>query len=111
MGPSAEWVLSVCSTGSNPLNKMAAMRIYGKKNNNKKTTNKKQKKQKKTKQNKTKQNKTLKTLLLQNQESFEAESWYIAFGTHVYQVCSDNGPKLTFHLFTARSNSRFHGFV
>ena len=32
MGPSVEGVLLVCSNGSVPLNKMAAMPIYGKKN-------------------------------------------------------------------------------
>ena len=30
MGPSVEKVLPICSTGSAPLNKMAAMPIYGK---------------------------------------------------------------------------------
>ena len=39
----------MCSNGQGPLIKMAAMPIYGK---------------------------TLKSLLLQNQESFGAESWY-----------------------------------
>ena len=34
--------------------------------------------------------KTLKNLLLQNQESFEAKSCYIAFRTQVYQVCSND---------------------
>ena len=48
MGPIVERVLPVCSNGSALLNKMAAMSIYGKK--------------------------TLKNLLLQNQESFGAES-------------------------------------
>ena len=51
MGPSVKRVLPSCSNGSAPSNKMAAMPIYGK---------------------------TLKNLLLQNQESFGAESWYIA---------------------------------
>ena len=54
MRPSVERVLLICLNGSAPLNKMAAMFIYGK---------------------------TLKYLLLQNEESFEAESWYIALGT------------------------------
>ena len=44
-GPSVKRVLIICLNGSTPLNKMATMPIYGKKN-----------------------------LLLQNQESFEAES-------------------------------------
>ena len=60
MGPSVKGVSSVCSNGSaSPgsaqLNKMAVMPIYGKK--------------------------ILKNLLLQNQESFEAESCYITIGT------------------------------
>ena len=46
-----------CSNGSTPLNKLDAMTIYGTKK------------------------KTLKNLLLQNQENFETESWYIALGT------------------------------
>ena len=36
---------------------------------------------------------------LQNQESFEAESWYITSeGLKVYQVCSNDNRKLTFDL-------------
>ena len=31
-------------------------------------------------------------------EGYEAESWYIAFGT---QVCSNDDPSMTFDLFTA----------
>ena len=54
MGPSVEGMLTICSNCSAPLNKMAAMPIYGK---------------------------TLKNLRLQNKESFEAESWYTASGT------------------------------
>ena len=50
-----ERILIICLTGFAPLNKMATMPIFGKK--------------------------TLKNLLLQNQESFKAESWYIALGT------------------------------
>ena len=53
MGPFVEMVLTIWSNGFAPLNKMAAMPIYGK---------------------------TLKNLL-KNQESFEAESWYVASGT------------------------------
>ena len=59
MGPYVEVVLSICSKGSALLNKMATMPIYSKKK---------------------KKKKTLKNLLLLNQESFEAESWYIASG-------------------------------
>ena len=36
MGLSVKGVLSICSNGSVPLNKMAAMPIYGKKTNKKK---------------------------------------------------------------------------
>ena len=54
MAPSIERVLPICLNDSVPLNKVAAMPIYGK---------------------------TLKTLLLQNQEIFEAESWYISSET------------------------------
>ena len=55
MGPSVEGILTVCSNGSTPLNKMASMPIYGKK--------------------------LLKILPHQNQESFKAESVCIALGT------------------------------
>ena len=54
MGPSVEKMLTICSNGSAPLNKMAAMPIYGK---------------------------TLKNLLLQSEESSDAESWYTASQT------------------------------
>ena len=43
--------------------------------------------------------KTLKNLLQKNQESFEAESWYVHMyhrGLKVYQVCSNDDPRLTF---------------
>ena len=56
--------------------------------------------------------KTLKNLLLQNQESFGAESWYIASDTlRVYQICSNDDPRLTFDLFTTRSNLCPYAFV
>ena len=61
---------------SAPLNKKAAMPIYGK---------------------------TLKNLLLQNQESFVSESRYIASRTQLYQVCSNNEPRMKFDLFTTWS--------
>ena len=51
--PSVEKMLTICSNGSAPLNKMAAMPIY---------------------------DKTLKNLFLQNYERSEAESWYRAMG-------------------------------
>ena len=80
IGPSIERIFIICSNGSVPLNKMAAMPIYGKKK------------------------KPTKNHLLQNQESFEAESWYIARGHKVYQICSNVDHRLTFDLFTARSS-------
>ena len=55
MGPSVEGILTICSNNSASLNKMAALPIYDKKKMPKN--------------------------LLHNQESFEAESWYIASGT------------------------------
>ena len=32
-------------------------------------------------------------------------------GLSVYQICSNNDPRLTFDLFMARSNLRSHAFV
>ena len=48
MGPSVERVLTICLNGSAPLNKLAAMPIYGK---------------------------TLKHVLLRTQERIEADPW------------------------------------
>ena len=48
--------------------------------------------------------KTLKNHLLKKQESFEAESWYIAKWTRL------PGRRLTFDLFMARSNLLPHTF-
>ena len=67
----------VCSNGSALLNKMAAMPIYGN---------------------------TFKFHLLQHQDRFEAESWYIASGLKVYQFVSNDGRRLTYYFFMARSN-------
>ena len=52
--PSVKEVLKICSNGHGPLIKIAAIPIYGK---------------------------ILKNLLLQNQESFKVQSWYIASWT------------------------------
>ena len=49
--------------------------------------------------------KTLKSLLLQNQESFRAESWYKASRTQDLPSCTND------YLCTARSNFRPHAFV
>ena len=42
--------------------------------------------------------KTLKNFLLQNQESFEAESWYIASGMQGLPTSDDN-PRMTLTFF------------
>ena len=55
--------------------------------------------------------KTHKNLLLQNQESSKVESWNIASWTQGLQVCSNDDPRLTFDLFTPRSNLHPHAFV
>ena len=36
--------------------------------------------------------------LLQNQDSFETESWYITSGTQWYQVCLNDDTRMTFDL-------------
>ena len=51
-----------------------------------------------------KKKKTLKNAL-QNQESFEAESLYIALGTQgLKSLFSDDDPRMTFDFLTTRSN-------
>ena len=45
--------------------------------------------------------KRLNHLLLQNQESFEAESWYVASRTQGLLSFLNDGRKLTFDFFTA----------
>ena len=48
--------------------------------------------------------------LNQNEESFEAESWYIALGTQgLPSFFSNNDPR--FDLFMARSNLHSYAFV
>ena len=66
---------------------MTAMHIYGKKNN------------------------VDFFFLLQNRERFEADSWYIASRTKVYQVCSNNDRRVTLDLFTMGTNLRPRTFV
>ena len=56
-------------------------------------------------------NKTVKNFLLQNQESFEAESCYIALGTQFLPSLFNDDPRLTFDLFTAMSNLRPYAFI
>ena len=72
------------TNGHGPLIKMAAKPIYGKNNKN---------------------------LLLQNQESLGLNLGIKHHGLKVYQVCSNDDPRLTFDLFTARSNLRPHAFI
>ena len=55
--------------------------------------------------------KHLKNFLLQNQESFGAESLYIASTLMVYQVCSNDDCRLTSDLFMARSNLCLFTFI
>ena len=54
--------------------------------------------------------KTLKIFLLQNQESFEAQSQYIALETQGLPSFLNDGRGLTFDFFTTRSNLRPHTF-
>ena len=49
--------------------------------------------------------------LLQNQESFGAESWDKLQGLKLSQACSNDDHRLTFDLFTARSHLRLYRFV
>ena len=76
MGPFVEVIVTICSNGFAQLNNMVAMPIYGK---------------------------TLKNLL-QNEEIFEAESWYVASETQGVQICSNDDPRMTFDLFMTLSN-------
>ena len=54
--------------------------------------------------------KTLKNLL-QNQDRLKAESWCIASGLKVYQVCLNGDRRLTSDLFMIRTNLDPHAFV
>ena len=78
-GAFVERVLRIYLNGFVPLNKMAAMHIMVE---------------------------TLRNLLLQNQERFEDECCYIAWGTQGLPSLSNNGLKLTFDLLKATSNVR-----
>ena len=55
--------------------------------------------------------KTLKNLLLHNQESFMADSWYTASGIKVYQADSNDDSRLTFDLSVAMLNLHSHTLV
>ena len=48
--------------------------------------------------------KVLTNLLLQNQESFEAELWHKHWGLKVYQSFSNDDPRMTFDCIKAWSN-------
>ena len=52
--------------------------------------------------------KTFKNLLLQNQKSYDLETWHVALGT---QVCINDDPGLTLTYFTAWSNLVPYAFV
>ena len=47
--------------------------------------------------------KILKNLLLQNQKSYDLETWHVLLGTQVLQVYINDDPGLTLTYFTARS--------
>ena len=48
--------------------------------------------------------KTLKNLLLQNQKSYDLETWHVAWELKLYKVDINGDPELTLTYFTARSN-------
>ena len=55
--------------------------------------------------------KTVKNLLLQNQKSYDLETWHVAFGTQALQSLYNDDPGLTLTYFTARSNLVPYVFV
>ena len=55
--------------------------------------------------------KTFKNLLLQNQKSYDLETWYVALGTQALQSYINDDPGLTLTYFTARSNLVPYAFV
>ena len=83
MGPFVERILTICSKGSAPKKKRAA--IYGKKHS------------------KLFFSRTKKALKLNRSINYQ--------GLKFYQVCSNDDRRLTFDLFTAWSNLRPHTFV
>ena len=80
-----EEVLSICSNRSASLNKMATMPIYGKKH--------------------------FKNLFLQNGQSFKANLGIKHLELRVYQVCSNDDPRLTFDLLMGKSDLHPYAFV
>ena len=78
MEPPWEGGKEVYINGLGHMTKMAAMLIYGK---------------------------NLKNLLLQNQKSYDLETWHVSLGTQaLYKVYINDDPGLTLTYFTARSN-------
>ena len=56
--------------------------------------------------------KTFKNLLLQNQKSYDLETWHVALGTQkLYKIYINDDPGLTLTYFTARSNLVPYAFV
>ena len=60
----------------------------------------------KVKRRRNSDSKNLKNLLLQNQNSFDLETWHAALGLKFYKVCINDDPLLTLTYFTARSKSK-----
>ena len=76
--------MKVYINGLGHMTKMATMPIYGK---------------------------NLKNLLLQNQKSYDLETWHVALRTQALQVCINDDPGLTLTYFTARSNLETKAFL
>ena len=55
--------------------------------------------------------KTFKNLLLQNQKSYDLETWHVALGIKLYKVYINDDPGLTLTYFTSRSNLVPYAFV
>ena len=85
MAPSVNGGLKVYSNGHGPLIKMAVMSIYGKN--------------------------FLKIYFSRTKKASRLIIGIQHHGLKVYQVCSNVDPRLTFDLFSARSNLRPHAVV
>ena len=55
--------------------------------------------------------KSFKNLLLQNQKSYDLETWHVALGLQALQNYINDDPGLTLTYFTARSNLVPYAFV
>ena len=86
MEPPWEGRTKVSINGQGHMTKMAAMPIYGK---------------------------TFKNLLLQNQKSYDLESWHVSLGGGVklYKVYINDDPELTLTHFKTMSNLAKHVFI